>query len=76
MVNMSVFRNQDNKFKDKILRGCVIAIEAAAPGNWFEFADAVIGIDSFGASGDSDTLYFEYGFDVDKIIDEIKQYIK
>lgn len=76
MVNMSVFRNQDNKFKDKILRGCVIAIEAAAPGNWFEFADAVIGIDSFGASGDADTLYLEYGFDVDKIIKEIERYIK
>ena len=76
MLNMEIFRNQDDKYKNQILRGCVIAIEAAAPGNWFEFADAVIGIDSFGASGDSDTLYNEYGFNPDKIIDEIKQYIK
>lgn len=76
MLNMEIFRNQDNKYKNQILLGCVIAIEAAAPGNWFEFADAVIGIDSFGASGDADTLYNEYGFNPDKIIDEIKRYIK
>jgi len=76
MINMKVFNDQDDKYKNQILRGCVIAIEAAAPGNWFAIADAVIGIDSFGASGDSDTLYNEYGFNADKIIAEIKQYIK
>ena len=67
---------QDKKYKSSLLRGCVIAIEAAAPGMWFEIADMVIGIDKFGASGDADTLYREYGFDVDKIISEIWQYIK
>jgi len=76
MLNMSVFRNQDTKYKNQILRGCVVAIEAAAPGNWFEIADAVIGIDSFGTSGDADSIYEKYGFDADKIINEIKQYIK
>ena len=76
MVNMNVFRAQDNKFKNTILRGCVIAIEAATPGNWFEFADIVIGVDSFGKSGDAETLYLEYGFSVDKITKEIKQYVK
>lgn len=76
MLNTEIFRNQDDKYKNQILRGCVVAIEAAAPGNWFEIADAVIGIDSFGASGDADTLYNEYGFNPDKIISEIKQYIK
>ena len=76
MLNMEIFKAQDDKYKNQILRGCVIAIEAAAPGNWFEIADAVIGIDSFGTSGDYETLYREYGFDVDKIICEIKKYIK
>jgi transketolase len=76
MVNVRDFKKQDAKYKSSLLRGCVIAIEAAAPGAWFEFADAVIGIDHFGASGDADTLYKEYGFDVDKIINEIKCYIK
>ena len=76
MLNLETFMEQDAQYKNKILRGCVIAIEAATPGNWFEIADAVIGIDKFGASGNADTVYREYGFDVDKIIDEIKQYIK
>ena len=76
VLNLNDFRKQDSKYKSSILRGCVIAIEAAAPNAWFEFADAVIGIDKFGASGDADTLYSEYGFDVDKIIGEIKCCIK
>ena len=75
MVNIVDFRKQDEKYKSSLLRGCVIAIEAAAPSPWFEFADAVIGIDKFGASGDGETLYKEYGFDVDKIIKEIKKYV-
>ena len=76
MPNFNVFQNQDNAYKNKILRGCVVVIEAASPGPWFEIADAVIGIDKFGASGDADSVYREYGFDVKKIIAEIRQYIK
>ena len=75
VVNVNDFRKQDSKYKLSILRGCVIAIEAANATPWFEFADAVIGIDKFGASGDGATLYREYGFDVDKIIKEIKHYL-
>ncbi len=76
VLNVRDFKNQTAKYKSSILRGCVIAIEAAEPSPWFEIADCVIGIDKFGASGDSDTLYNEYGFNADKIISEIKDYIK
>lgn len=75
MPCVEIFREQDGAYKNKILRGCVVAIEAAAPSPWFEFADMVIGIDKFGMSGDGDTVYHEYGFDVDKIIKEIKMYL-
>ena len=75
MVNVRDFKNQDKKFQNSLLRGCVIAIEAAAPSPWFEFADAVIGVDEFGASGDGGAVYKKYGFDVDKIIKEIKDYV-
>ena len=54
----------------------MIAIEAAAPSPWFEFADAVIGVDKFGKSGKGEDVYREYGFDVDKIISEIKKCIR
>jgi len=76
VLNVADFKAQDEKYKSLLLRGCVIAIEASAPAPWFEFADAVIGIDKFSASGDCKTVYKEYGFDVDKIINEIKCYIK
>lgn len=76
MPNFGLFQAQDNEYKNKILRGVVVAIEAASPGPWFEIADAVIGIDKFGASGDADSVYREYGFDVNKIIAEIKHCIK
>ena len=76
MLNFEIFKEQDAKYQNKILRGCVVVIEAAAPGLWFEIADAVIGIDKFGASGNADTIYREYGFDVNKIISEIKNYLK
>ena len=76
MLNFETFREQDRAYKNKILRGCVIVIEAAAPGPWFEIADAVIGIDKFGASGNGDGIYKEYGFNADKIIREIKKYIQ
>jgi len=75
MPCVEIFREQDTEYKNKILRGCVIVIEAAAPGNWFEIADAVIGVDKFGMSGDGESVYREYGFDADKIIGEIKRYI-
>jgi transketolase len=75
MLNVRDFKRQDNMYKNKILRGCVVAIEASCPEPWFEFADAVIGIDKFGASGDGAVVYHEYGFDVDKIIKEIKMYL-
>lgn len=76
MLNLETFKSQDAQYKNSLLRGCVVVIEAAAPGAWFEIADAVIGIDKFGASGSGESVYREYGFDVDKIISEIKQYIK
>lgn len=75
MLNVADFKRQDNAYKNKVLRGCVIAIEAGVPDSWFEFADMVIGVDKFGISGDGETVYREYGFNVDKIIKEIKSYL-
>ena len=70
------FRNNSREYKQEILRGHVIAIEAGATSSWFEFADDVIGVDSFGASGAGDDIYREYGFDADEIVMAIKAKIK
>lgn len=73
---VSEFRAQDDKYKQKILRGYVVAIEAAASAPWFEFADAVVGIDRFGLSGDGAAVYRAVGFDVDAIARDIAEKIK
>ena len=76
MPSVADFRRQDVKYKNKILVGYVVAIEAAASAPWFEFADAVVGIDSFGTSGDGGTVYSHFGFDTDVIARDILNKIK
>ena len=76
MPSVADFRMQDAEYKQKILRGTVIAIEAAASAPWFEFADAVVGIDRFGMSGPGAQVYSELGFDADVIANDIKDKIK
>ena len=76
VLSVSDFRNQDAEYKKKMLAGFVIAIEAAATAPWFEFADAVVGIDGFGTSGAGDEVYEKYGFDADIIAADIKNKMK
>ena len=76
MPSVADFRRQDKKYKDKILAGFVVAIEAAASAPWFEFADAVVGIDSFGVSGDGHDVYAHFGFDSDAITRDILKKVK
>jgi len=74
--SVSDFRRQDDEYKQQILRGTVIAIEASAPAPWFEFADAVVGIDRFGVSGPGGAVYAHMGFDADAIARDIRDKIK
>ena len=70
------FRSQPDEYKREILQGTVVAIEATADAPWFEFADAVVGVDSFGASGNGATVYARYGFDPDTIAHQIQEYMQ
>ena len=76
MPSVSDFRNQDAKYKKNILRGFVVAIEAAATAPWFEFADAVVGVDGFGLSGDGKDVYVAKGFDAEIIAHDLAEKIK
>ena len=73
---MSKVKISAEEYKKQILRGTVVAIEAAASAPWFEFADAVVGIDRFGLSGDGTAVYKEMGFDADKIAADIRNKMK
>ena len=76
MLSVADFRAQDEKYKKEILAGFVVAIEAAATAPWFEFADAVVGVDSFGMSGPGGAVYAHFGFDKDAIVRDILKKIK
>ena len=76
VISVSDFRNQDSEYQQRILRGFVVAIEAAASAPWFEFADAVVGVDNFGMSGPGGEVYARSGLDADVIADDIKKKIK
>lgn len=76
MPSVADFRAQSPEYKQQILCGFVITIEAAASAPWFEFADAVVGVDGFGMSGPGDAVYSQMGFDVDAIVHDIQSKIK
>ncbi len=76
VLSVADFRMQGMEYKQKILQGFVVAIEAAASAPWFEFADAVVGIDRFGLSGAGNEVYSGLGFDEDVIVADIKNKIK
>ena len=76
VVSVADFRAQKQKYQQQILRGFVIAIEASVAAPWFEFADAVIGVNQFGVSGPGGAVYAKMGFDVDAIVADIKSKFK
>jgi len=71
MPSVERFRVAPQKFQKDLLRGFVVAIEAGASAPWFEFADAVVGIDRFGMSGDGAAVMAAMGFDADTVARDI-----
>lgn len=76
MPSVERFRAQGALYKQQILRGYVVAIESSSPSPWFEFADAVIGVNRFGMSGRGGDVYAAMGFDVNQIVREISTRLK
>lgn len=63
-----LFLQQDKAYKDSLLQGKVLAIEASRGLEWYAFADCVIGMQGFGASGKGDVLFKHFGFSVENIV--------
>ncbi len=66
-----LFDKQDEEFKKELLKGRVVAIEANRGFEWYKYADEVIGMDSFGASGKGSEVYKHFGFDAEKIAQKL-----
>ncbi|MCI5969052.1 transketolase [Helicobacter sp.] len=63
-----LFLQQDKAYKDSLLQGKALAIEAGRGLEWYVFADCVLGMQSFGASGKGDILFKYFGFSVENVV--------
>ena len=70
-----LFDKQPSDYKEKVLGNCPrIAVEAAAKFGWEKYTGlngAVIGMDSFGASGPASELYPHFGITAEKVVEEV-----
>lgn len=53
---------QEKNYLDRILKGKVLAVEAASGLEWYKFADEVLGMQTFGESGKAGDLFKHFGF--------------
>lgn len=53
---------QEKGYLDRILKGKVLAVEAANGLEWYKFADEVLGMQTFGESGKAGDLFKYFGF--------------
>lgn len=76
VVNVPCFElllAQDRAYKQKLFgTSKVMAIEAARGLEWYVFADDVVGMESFGASGKGEALFARFGFSVDNVVQRAK----
>jgi len=69
MPSLELFESQDIDYIEKVLPPVyTLAVEAGSTLGWYKYADDVLGIDRFGASGPANRLFEEFGFTVDNIV--------
>ena len=53
----------------------IIAVEAASPETWYEFADDVIGLSRFGSSAPGGKVYAELGFTPEHVAERVQNLV-
>ena len=66
---MEIFNAQDETYRQHVIdpNTKVLAVEAASGAEWYRYADAVLGMQSFGASGDANELFKHFGFSIEGV---------
>jgi len=61
-----LFSEQDDAYIKSIIESetKVLAVEAASGIEWYRWADAILSMDRFGASGDANVLFDKFGFTI------------
>ncbi|NWF66915.1 MAG: transketolase [Campylobacterales bacterium] len=70
-----LFGEQSSEYKNSIIdkNTIKIAVEAGSGLEWYKYADILINMNSFGASGDANILFKEFGFSVENIMKVCKE---
>lgn len=68
-----LFDKQESGYKTSLIKPDTktVAIEAASAYEWYKYAQEVICMESFGASGKGDVIYKHFGFDADIIAERL-----
>ena len=53
----------------------IVAVEAASPETWYEFADDVIGLSQFGSSAPGPKVYAERGFTPEHVAERVRDVV-
>jgi transketolase len=79
MPSWELFREQPQEYRDEVLPPDVkirLAVEAGSSLGWCEWVGdegAVLGVNSFGASAPGGEVLGRYGFNVDRVVEEVKR---
>ena len=64
-----LFEKQSKEYKQRLLKGKVIGVEAAHSKELYQFCDEFYGIENFGESGKDKEVFEHFGFSVSKLVD-------
>ncbi len=69
---------QDREYLEKIIdpNTKVLAVEAASGQEWYRFADDVLCMESFGASGKASDLFRHFGFTIENVVARAQALLK
>jgi transketolase len=77
-----LFEKQEPAYRERVLPGSVtarLAVEAGISQGWERFvgsAGAIIALDHYGASAPASTLFKEFGFTVENVIEQAHKLLK
>jgi transketolase len=68
-----LFCEQDKEYIKSVIdpKSAILAVEAGSGLEWYRYADEVLGISRFGASGDANRLFEEFGFTIRGIKEKV-----
>ena len=74
--SFEIFNTQDEAYKESVLPNSVrkrVAVEALTSFGWYQYVGLdgrIISLDTFGASGNADALFKQFGFTVENVVNE------